>query len=416
MSSSYYPSTEPAPRRAPAHPKSAATVSRQLHRTNDGYTLAHGGRQVRIGPVAFWIVVGTLVAMAVWSVATGTYFAFREDVLTRLIAREASMRLGYEDRVADLRAEIDRITSRQLLDQDQFEKKLEALVSRQATLERRTSALADDEFTTGSIPHLRKGGRSHHARKAVKDSMLMLPGQGAGLNGTLQRVSTSLDKVEGQQTAYLTGLEQHVDSKARRMRDVLDDLGVSATALKPSRHADIGGPFVPLRLPRRGASDFDRQLYRVNLARAQIDRYHRALSAVPVRKPLAGELDMTSPFGVRTDPFVGRPAMHTGMDLRGEVGEPVHVTADGKVTIAGWDGGYGRMVEVNHGNGLATRYGHLSKIEVKIGQTVHRGQEIGRVGSTGRATGPHLHYETRIHGEPVDPRKFLHAGTELAGL
>ncbi len=82
---------------------------------------------------------------------------------------------------------------------------------------------------------------------------------------------------------------------------------------------------------------------------------------------------MSSPFGVRMDPFIGRPAMHTGIDLRGDIGEPAHATAAGKVTIAGRDGGYGNMVEINHGNGLATRYGHLSEIDVKVGQTVqHR--------------------------------------------
>ena len=122
---------------------------------------------------------------------------------------------------------------------------------------------------------------------------------------------------------------------------------------------------------------------------------------------------MTSPFGVRTDPFFGRPAMHSGIDLRGEIGEPVHATADGRVTRAGRDGGYGNMIEINHGHGLSTRYGHLSKIEVKVGQRVTIGQVIGLIGSTGRSTGPHLHYETRINGEPVNPQKFLRAGLRL---
>ena len=126
-------------------------MSRHLHRAHGGYTLVHGGRQVRIGPVAFWIVVGTLVVMAVWSIATGTYFAFREDVLTRLIGRQAEMQFAYEDRIAELRAQVDRITSRQLLDQEQFEQKLSALLQRQATLEQRTAALGGDLATTGSI-------------------------------------------------------------------------------------------------------------------------------------------------------------------------------------------------------------------------------------------------------------------------
>jgi murein DD-endopeptidase MepM/ murein hydrolase activator NlpD len=140
------------------------------------------------------------------------------------------------------------------------------------------------------------------------------------------------------------------------------------------------------------------------------------LIAVPVRKPVIGETDMSSPFGMRMDPFLGRPAIHTGIDLRGEVGEPVRATATGKVTIAGREGGYGNMVEISHGNGLATRYGHLSEISVKMGQTVRIGEIVGRIGSTGRSTGPHLHYETRVNGEAVDPQKFLRAGLRLGDV
>src|SRR5665811_2566888 len=123
-SHSYYSSAEHAGRHAQRRAQSAAAVSRHLHRAHGDYTLVHGGRQVRIGPIAFWIVVGTLVIMAVWSIATGTYFAFREDVLTRLIGRQAEMQFAYEDRIAELRAQVDRITSRQLLDQEQFDQKL----------------------------------------------------------------------------------------------------------------------------------------------------------------------------------------------------------------------------------------------------------------------------------------------------
>jgi murein DD-endopeptidase MepM/ murein hydrolase activator NlpD len=180
--------------------------------------------------------------------------------------------------------------------------------------------------------------------------------------------------------------------------------------------ASVGGPFVPLRQPQSGASAFERQLYRINVARAQIDRYSHALITVPVRKPVIGEVDMSSPFGMRMDPFLGRPAVHTGIDLRGEIGEPVRATATGRVSIAGREGGYGNMVEINHGNGLATRYGHLSQIDVKVGQTVRIGEVIGRIGSTGRSTGPHLHYETRVNGEAIDPQKFLRAGLRLGNI
>ena len=113
---------------------------------------------------------------------------------------------------------------------------------------------------------------------------------------------------------------------------------------------------------------FERQLNRINVTRAQIDRLNRTLALVPYRKPVIGEVEFTSGFGVRSDPFLGRPAMHTGLDFRAATGDPVRVTANGKVVSAGWAGGYGRMVEVDHGNGLSTRYGHLSEINVKVGE------------------------------------------------
>lgn len=422
--------------------RSADAVSRQLHQTHRGdYTLVHGGRQVRIGPVAFWIVVGTLVVMGVWSIATGSYFAFSNDVLTRLIGRQAELQFAYEDRIAELRAQVDRITSRQLLDQEQFEQKLNALLQRQATLESRTSALSADNLTTGSIKPPRVAPEPAPARpkaSPINDTVIFVAppdrearlesrelatgatryadrGNGAGLEGVLTRVSLSLDKVEKRQTAALTDLEEHIDTRARRIRSVLSDLGVDPG--KASPHATgVGGPFVAMKPPRSGASAFERQLYRINVARAQINQYSRTLVAVPVRKPIIGEVDMSSPFGMRMDPFLRRPGIHTGIDLRGDTGEPVHATAAGRVTIAGREGGYGNMVEINHSNGIATRYGHLSAIDVKVGQVVHIGQTIGKIGSTGRSTGPHLHYETRIDGEAVDPQKFLRAGLRLGNV
>ena len=125
--STYHPISEQGTRHA--HPRaSAAAMSRHVQRSHKGYTLTHAGHQIRIGPVAFWIVVGALVVMGVWSIATGTYFAFRENVLTRLIGRQAEMQFAYEDRIAELRAQVDRVMSRQLLDQEQFEQKLNTLL------------------------------------------------------------------------------------------------------------------------------------------------------------------------------------------------------------------------------------------------------------------------------------------------
>src|SRR5205085_7207877 len=136
-------------RRAAANSPSASTA----RDAPDGYTFTHAGRQVRFGPVVFWIVVGSVTILGMWSAATATYFTFRDDVLTRLVARQAEMQYAYEDRISELRAQVDRATSRQLLDQEQFEKKLDQIQRRQATLEQRTTALGTlpDSSVTGSI-------------------------------------------------------------------------------------------------------------------------------------------------------------------------------------------------------------------------------------------------------------------------
>jgi len=113
-------------------------------------------------------------------------------------------------------------------------------------------------------------------------------------------------------------------------------------------------------------------------------------------------------FGFRRNPFGGRNyEFHAGMDIDGERGDLVMATANGIVTEAGWKGGYGQMIEIDHGNGLKTRYGHLSKVGVAIGDSLTRGQLMGFVGSTGRSTGPHLHYELRLNDKPINPRRLL---------
>jgi murein DD-endopeptidase MepM/ murein hydrolase activator NlpD len=326
-----------------------------------------------------------------------------------------------------------------LLDQEQFEQKLSSLIQRQTTLEARTLALAADPSATGSIKPARiappEPSKPVKARP-ISDTIFFttppdrearlqsreLPGtatrtaergNAGGLEGVLTRVAFSLDKVERKQTATLTDMEEQIDTKARRIRSVLSDLGVDPG---PAPKGGIGGPYIPAKAPTSGASAFERQLYRINVARAQVNQYTNTLVTVPVRKPIFGEIDMSSPFGMRMDPFMKGPAIHSGIDMRGDTGDPVRVTANGTVVTAGWNGGYGNMVEVDHGNGFATRYAHLSAIDVEVGQTVRIGQIVGKTGSTGRSTGPHLHYETRVDGEAVDPQKFLRAGVRLGSV
>ena len=145
---------------------------------------------------------------------------------------------------------------------------------------------------------------------------------------------------------------------------------------------------------------------------AEMERQLKSIQASsnPANLPMiwAHSGKINNEFGFRRNPFGGRAyEFHAGMDIDGERGEIVIAPAGGVVTEAGWKGGYGQMVEIDHGNGLKTRYGHLSKIGVSAGDTITRGQEIALIGSTGRSTGPHLHYELRLNDRPINPRRFL---------
>jgi murein DD-endopeptidase MepM/ murein hydrolase activator NlpD len=144
---------------------------------------------------------------------------------------------------------------------------------------------------------------------------------------------------------------------------------------------------------------------RLQSVRSAVEHQQALAAATPTLWPVLGWI--SSGFGSRSDPFTEGHEFHPGLDLSADYGTPVHATADGIVESAGWDGDYGNAIMLKHGYGIATRYGHLSRMAVRAGQTVHRGDVIGYVGATGRATGPHLHYEVLLNGQTVNPLGFL---------
>ncbi|HSJ78970.1 MAG TPA: M23 family metallopeptidase, partial [Erythrobacter sp.] len=148
------------------------------------------------------------------------------------------------------------------------------------------------------------------------------------------------------------------------------------------------------------------------LSLARMAVLERALDGIPQVVPASVE-NITSGFGYRRDPFNGRGAMHAGIDFKGAMGSPIYAAAEGRVTFAGWKSGYGQAIEITHGNGMLTRYAHLSRIGVKVGQPVDAGATIGGLGNSGRSTGPHLHFEVRINDRAVNPRPFLEAAPDV---
>jgi murein DD-endopeptidase MepM/ murein hydrolase activator NlpD len=144
---------------------------------------------------------------------------------------------------------------------------------------------------------------------------------------------------------------------------------------------------------------------RLDLFRSGVERRQALAAATPSIWPVIGWL--SSPYGNRRDPFTGGADFHPGLDISADYGEPVHATADGVVSTAGQSGNYGNLIELDHGFGIVTRYGHLSRLGVRAGDTVHRGDVIGYVGSTGRSTSAHLHYEILLNGKLTNPMRLL---------
>jgi len=170
-----------------------------------------------------------------------------------------------------------------------------------------------------------------------------------------------------------------------------------------------GGPF-------DSASQADPTFKSLFTSWKKLDNLADGAIAVPSEKPVR-TAEFTSGYGTRTDPFRGGAARHQGIDLAAPVGTPIFATADGMVTAAGWNsGGYGNLIKVDHGRGIETRYGHLSAILVSPGQRVVRGQQIARMGSTGRSTGSHLHYEVRIDDHAVNPIPFMKSNDYLLAM
>ena len=183
----------------------------------------------------------------------------------------------------------------------------------------------------------------------------------------------------------------------------------------------MGGPLIPVNFTNSGAptvdgvptDPFQRRIYEVEARLREAQDYERAMRSLPLGIPVSGAYRETSGFGYRSDPFTRRTAFHEGTDFAAYTGAPIIATAPGKVSFAGVKGGYGRVVEIDHGSGFRTLYAHMNSINVKLGQELAIGHKVGTMGSTGRSTGPHLHYEIYFRGKSYDPIKFLRAGKHV---
>ena len=395
-------------------------------------------RGFNVGPLAALLVLGCVGCVVTAFIAATGYLVYRDDLLGGAVSRQVRMQYEYEDRIAALRAELDRITSRHAVRTEGVAEQLAVLLERQAIIEGRQATLDGllgrargvniDLADLARLPRARPeaGGApvadpatalsyvsGAAAGDVIAETLIRKP-QGrdpsaslGALQPVLTGVKSSLADAEAGQADVLEALEAAADAEAEDLAKALAPIGVTPDGTIAGEPR--GGPYVPA-----AGLHFSERTALLQRKLDDLAAVRRSAESMPVGLPVKATRS-SSRFGYRMDPFLQRPAFHAGVDFAAREGAAVRAAAPGEVVFAGRNGGYGNMVEIRHADGMSTRYGHLSAVLVSPGAAVERGMQIGRVGSTGRSTGPHLHYETRRDGKAVNPGAFLAAARALGG-
>jgi murein DD-endopeptidase MepM/ murein hydrolase activator NlpD len=390
-------------------------------------------RQIRISAFAMTVIAGFALLLTVGYISAAAYLAFRDDLIGFSDSSNARLIRRYENRIADLRGNLDRVTSRQLVEQKLLEDRIEELLRRQSIVESRGTkldALIDKSREIGLVPETDDSADAGGvetipfaaAIRGGNDMLVLRPDAAptiaavAALPDLTKRADTiavldSLDRriaaTDIDQDAAIDVMRAKAGQELEIVHDIVRRLDLASSDMPQS----VGGPFIP----EATAPTFENEALALENDLQRIGELDETLRRVPLADPTPGK-KVTSGFGRRIDPFFKRVAMHSGIDFGAGAGTPVHATAPGTVVEAGWNGGYGNTVLVRHDGGFETRYAHLSRISVQIDEIVDAGTVLGKVGSTGRSTGPHLHYEVHRDEIPEDPAKYLKAGRQLARI
>ena len=329
--------------------------------------------------LAVALLVGWLVTMA--AMAVSQYQSTRDRLA--LLDREARVATA-ESRVSQYRDDLGDVAK--------------DLERRQDFLEKLNAAYLEDMA----------------AEDAGRDTVSDSSGEAAE---TVRKVSAALPeaaglaRIEARQLAFAERLTRFADRRSARAAEAIRQLGLNPgtmVAALDDRSAQ-GGPFIALG---RTSDPMDQRFQRLGLSLARMNALERGLAGIPQVMPASIE-HISSGFGYRADPFTGAGAFHAGLDFKGPIGAPVYAAAKGRVSFAGVKQGYGQVLEIEHGNGLMTRYAHLSRFHARPGQEVDAGAVVAAIGNTGRSTGPHLHFEVRVHDRAVNPRPFLEKASHV---
>ena len=336
---------------------------------------------------------------------TATGLVMAPDI-ARLMNGQNEMIVGaYEDRLAQMRTEIDRLQSRNYAQAGDINLQLQELSQQQDVLleqHQLVKALVDKADQLG----LTAAADIHLSVPAPVNT----PGGNPDMDATAAALGRMLDETQ----LAMSGIADAATARTEGIMREMTRLGVPLELPEPGLDG-VGGPLLAA-LDDAPSSPMIEDANAVMDALLRYKAAREGLAAAPVHMPIAGAFRQSSGYGNRKDPFTGRMAYHSGLDFAAATGSTVLAAAEGVVSFVGTRSGYGKVVEVRHASGLVTRYAHLSAQLAREGQQVTTGTPIARVGSTGRSTGPHLHFEIRRNDQAVDPKPFLDAGKRLLAL
>lgn len=343
---------------------------------------SHGQvRFIRISPrlqmsVAGGVAVAVLMWLGMMTATLVSQYSSAQDHAA-LLEREAAV-ASAESRVQKYRGGIEGVADDLARRQDFIEKAIEGTIGE----------LPKD------LPQGTVSDSSAEAEKTIRKISMELP------------EARRLAQIEARQLAFIERLTRFADARASAAETSIRRVGLNPAMLRNAAAEGQGGPLIRLFTGRD--ESLDPRFARLGASLERMAAMEKGLARIPNTLPARLEY-ISSGFGYRSDPFNGGAAFHAGLDFRGPMGAPIYSAAAGTISFVGVKQGYGRCVEVAHGNGLMTRYAHMSYTDARVGEKIDAGAEIGKIGSSGRSTGPHLHFEVRINDRPVNPRPFLEA-------
>lgn len=358
-------------------------------------------------------LVALITAMAAWCLITFINLVFGVSPFASTNERIVEIETNYERQLADSRAKIENVELLLSEQRSRFEAMAANIEAKHNTLSQivGTEAVA----VGGEEPALKFAGADILMAPTMRDSVERVARRASIATHDIATglpFDQSLASLDLTQNDILLSAEAELLEKIDFNRALVEATEMNLDDVMEQGAQGQGGPYIPLDGPDAPMieGEFQPRTIAIQARLYEAEALAEIVESLPLGHPVLNETVLTSKFGVRRDPFTKRPTHHSGLDFIGGPMAPIVATGPGTVKFAGWAGAYGNMVEIDHGNGFITRYAHMKKLNVKRGQTVETGDQVGGMGSTGRSTATHLHYEVHFDGRARDPKSFLKAG------